>query len=226
MVMSIWEQIHSQRSWGRYPNEELVRFIGKNFFRIPREKRKSIKILELGCGQGANLWFLAKEGFDVYGVDISPSAIKKAKDYLERDWGIKSVKLNVQDIRTLQIEDEMFDVVIDVATIWYVSYTDHKKVFEKIFRLLKLNGYFWSFHIAENSWGYGTGNLIDYKTFDNISSEGPLQNQGITCMLSAKDIKILLETVGFKVTGIEKLVRTYENQQKKLIFWIVEAVKP
>lgn len=77
MTKSIWEQIHSQRAWGRYPNEELVKFIGKNFFRIPKEERQNIKILELGCGQGANLWFLAKEGFDVYGIDISPSAIKK-----------------------------------------------------------------------------------------------------------------------------------------------------
>lgn len=225
MSDNIWEQIHSQRSWGKYPNEELVRFIGRNFLKIPREERKSIKILELGCGQGANLWFLAKEGFDVYGVDISPSAIIKTKDYMEKEWGIRSIKLLVQDIRDLLFKDEMFDVVIDPSAIWYVSYTDHKKVYNKIFRLLKPRGYFWSFHIAEDSWGYGTGNLIDYKTFDNIA-EGPLQSQGTTCMLSDKDIELLLEGAGFKVISIERHLRTLENQHKKIIHWIVEVIKP
>ncbi len=33
----------------RYPNEELCRFMGRNFFSIPHEKRKEIKILETGC---------------------------------------------------------------------------------------------------------------------------------------------------------------------------------
>ena len=224
-MKNIWEQIHSKRAWGKYPNEELVRFIGRNFFKIPREERRNLKILEVGCGQGANLWFLAKEGFDVYGIDVSPSAIRKAKNYLESEWNIRSVKLYKQDIRDIQFEDEMFDVIIDVATIWCVSYTDHMRVYERIFRLLKSGGYFWSFHIAEGSWGYGTGNLIDYKTFDNIT-EGPLQNQGITCMLSDKDIKTLLKNIGFKVISLEKHVRTYEHQQKEVIHWVVEAVKP
>ncbi len=30
----------------KYPNEELCRFMGRNFFSIPKSKRKKIKILE------------------------------------------------------------------------------------------------------------------------------------------------------------------------------------
>ena len=61
-----------------------MRFIGRNFFKIPLDERNEIKILEIGCGQGSNLWFLAKEGFDVYGIDISPSAIQKTEKKFER----------------------------------------------------------------------------------------------------------------------------------------------
>jgi len=36
--INVWEKIHSQREWGKYPNEELVRFIGKNFFNLSKKK--------------------------------------------------------------------------------------------------------------------------------------------------------------------------------------------
>jgi len=104
-MKNIWEQIHSKRAWGKYPNEELVRFIGRNFFKIPREERKSIKILEVGCGQGANLWFLAKEGFDVYGIDISPSAIRKTEKYLNEAYNVRA-NLKVADARELPYENK------------------------------------------------------------------------------------------------------------------------
>lgn len=85
---------------------------------------------------------------------------------------------------------------------------------------MKSAGYFWSLHIAKGSWGYGTGNLIDYETFDNLS-EGPLADMGITCMPSDKDLENLLQG-GFKL-NIEKYSLTYENQQREIIHWIVEA---
>ena len=84
-ISNNWEKIHSDREWGKYPNEELIRFIGKYFFKIEFEKRNKIKILELGVGQGANVWFLVREGFDVYGVDISNSAIEKMKNRLKKE---------------------------------------------------------------------------------------------------------------------------------------------
>lgn len=220
----IWEQIHSQRAWGKYPTEELVRFIGMNFFKISREERKNIKILEVGCGQGANLWFLAKEGFDVYGIDISPSAIKKAKKYLSEAYNVKA-DLKVADAREFPYENEFFDIVIDCATVQHLPFKDHKKVYVEINRVLKSAGYFWSLHIAKGSWGYGTGNLIDYETFNNLS-EGPLADVGITCMLSDKDLETLLLRGGgggFKINNIEKYSLTYENQQREIIHWIVEA---
>ena len=50
----------------RYPNEELLRFLGVNFSNNDVESRKKIKVLEVGCGSCANLWMVAKEGFDAY----------------------------------------------------------------------------------------------------------------------------------------------------------------
>ena len=143
---TVWKKIHSSRDWGKWPNEELVRFIGRNFFRMPRKQRKKIRILEVGVGQGANTWFMMKEGFDVYGVDISCSAIDKFKKmFSEENLEVEdfSRKFKVADIREIPFGDR-FDVVIDCATVWYVTYTEHHSVYKEINRVLKKGGLFFS----------------------------------------------------------------------------------
>ena len=54
-----WEEVFRQQEWGKYPGEDLIRFVARNFYNV--EKRSDIKILEVGCGPGANLWFIARE---------------------------------------------------------------------------------------------------------------------------------------------------------------------
>ena len=71
-----WEKVHREREWGKYPSEDIIRFVARNYY---RENRTEIKILDIGCGQGANTWYLAKEGFQTYGFYGSESAINKAK---------------------------------------------------------------------------------------------------------------------------------------------------
>lgn len=73
---NIWEEVHNGREWGKYPSEDIIRFIARNYY---KKDRKNIKILDIGCGQGANTWYLANEKFNVYGFDGSESAIIKAK---------------------------------------------------------------------------------------------------------------------------------------------------
>lgn len=41
---------------------------------------KPCRALELGCGTGTNVVFLAQRGFDVTGVDLSETAIQRAQD--------------------------------------------------------------------------------------------------------------------------------------------------
>ena len=54
-----WEEVFRSRKWGRYPPEELVRFIATHF---KDTRSPPATILELGCGGGANTWFMARQG--------------------------------------------------------------------------------------------------------------------------------------------------------------------
>lgn len=44
----VWEDIFLKHSWGKYPAEDLIRFIARNFYSVP--SRSEINILEVGCG--------------------------------------------------------------------------------------------------------------------------------------------------------------------------------
>lgn len=130
----------SQRN---YPNQEFVRFISRNYFKIPFEERKAIKVLEIGVGAAGNLWFVAKEGFDAYGLDEAETGVKLGHEVLAK-WGTEA-NLFVGDMRHLPFDDGMFDVIYDVASLQHVS--DKAQVLKEVYRCLKPGGRFYSYHL-------------------------------------------------------------------------------
>ncbi|MHA1797331.1 MAG: class I SAM-dependent methyltransferase [Candidatus Helarchaeota archaeon] len=219
----VWENIHAQRAWGRYPNEELVKFIGREFFKLPMADRKKIKICELGVGQGANSWFLMREGFDTFGIDISRSALKKFRERLKEenlDVNDFENRFKLGDIKKIPFEDNKFNVVIDIATVWCVSYLEHSKVYGEVYRILQENGLFFTWHILENSWGDNKNYSIDKNTVGNVE-EGPLSNQGVVYFAKYEDLVSLLEKNKFQVIDKIFLERTYQNMEKSLKFAII-----
>ena len=72
-----------------YPNDSLVAFLANNFWNKDLDIKP--KILEVGCGSGANLWMMDKEGADTYGVDASTSAVEIAQKHVQYKWGVKQL---------------------------------------------------------------------------------------------------------------------------------------
>ena len=69
-----WDRLFRSKEWGKYPAIDVVRFVARHFYRAADRQR--VRILEIGCGTGANLWYLAREGFDAVGLDGSEVAIE------------------------------------------------------------------------------------------------------------------------------------------------------
>src|SRR5882724_11279793 len=96
----------------RYPNEELLRFLGRHYFFEPRDRRSRIRILEMGCGSGPNLWMIAREGFDAHGIDQSIEGCRLCEKMLALWETTATVK--AADMTVVPYPDRHFDAIVDV----------------------------------------------------------------------------------------------------------------
>jgi SAM-dependent methyltransferase len=216
-----WEHIFSTRDWGRYPPEELIRFVARNFF-FSALDRSEKKILEIGCGTGANIWFLAREGFDTYGIDGSPTAIAKAEHRLQEE-GLKA-HLQIGDIASLNsvFPAGFFDAVIDVACLQHNDMQAVPSILNQVLIALKPQGRIFSMMVATGSSGDGLGREVEPGTYVDIG-EGPLQNMGLGHFFSLEEVQRLFG--GFNNLAIEYSTRSLNNRQDLYKHWVVEGVR-
>jgi ubiquinone/menaquinone biosynthesis C-methylase UbiE len=216
--------LYSQR---RYPNEQLIQFLARNYFRIPPSLKKKTKILELGAGSCANLWMIAKEGLEAYGIDTSPTGIKIGKKALN-SWGVKA-HISLGDMRRLDFPDGFFDCIVDIVSMQHVNLREHKKSYAEIYRCLKSGGRLFQFHLSDKSSSYTTSRdkKVDALTVENISNKRmPLNNNGVTCFLNPHTALDYLRHAGFSEISIELYRRTYERRTQSVEYLVIDAIKP
>lgn len=202
--------MRSQRS---YPNEQLIAFIAQNYFHISLNQRKNIRVLEVGCGSGANLWMLAKEGFSTYGIDSSLTALDIAKTHLAHKWGVEAI-LRCGSITALPYEDEFFDVVVDIVTLQHLNLIDSKAALSEIRRVLRAGGKAFSFRLSDKSIMFmnSGADFIDAATVSNIENRQlPLSNTGPISFWSASLAREMYISAGLHIESIDSYSRTYNN---------------
>ena len=219
---------HGFKSQRHYPAEELCRFIGRTYGIQPDGKRQEeIKILEVGCGLGGNLWMLAKEGFKTYGLDSSAEGLKLCEQLLKNKWGVQA-DLKVGDFFNLPYADRFFDAVVDVVSLQHLDIQGHAKALAQIARVLKPGGRFFSFHLGQESYPFFHSNTakLDPFTVAGIQNpQSPYHGVGVTCFISAEQYSMTLKETEFDNVTVEKITRTYGSPDKKVEYLSVEATR-
>jgi ubiquinone/menaquinone biosynthesis C-methylase UbiE len=219
---SCWDTIFRDNEWGKYPSIDLVRFIARNYYKV--KNRSHVKILEVGCGTGANIWYLAREGFSATGLDGSKIGIEKASKRL-KDENLKAC-FKVADVMKIPSEDNHFDCVVDIECIYANSYNDSKKIMDEIFRVLKPGGLFFSQTFKDGCTGDGTGKKLpgEKNTYLEMSGEVLRSNSGIIRLTSKEELMDLYKN--FDIKTIDEMFHTEENGKFKVKEWIVICSKP
>jgi ubiquinone/menaquinone biosynthesis C-methylase UbiE len=213
-----WEEIFRNQEWGKYPPEHVVRFVARNFYRVP--DRKTVRLLDLGCGPGACIWYMAREGFSVAGIDGSETAIRQAAQRLKAE-GL-AADLQNGDYTDLPWPDGSFDGVIDNVTLYCNRFENCQRAVAEVKRVLKPRGVFLSCNFTDRTWGYGKGRKIEFDGFTDIL-EGPLHGKGFALFLSKQRVDELYQP--FQEVKVERLSWTAEEMRHLIELWLVEARK-
>lgn len=218
-----WEQIFASRAWGDYPPEELVRFIARSFRSVPN--KSEVRVLEIGCGPGPNIWYLVREGFTVAGIDGSPTAIRQAEERLIAE-GLPHEKprvdLKVGNFASLPWADESFDAVIDVEALYANLMANIRASIAEIRRTLKPGGLFFGKMFGAQTTGSDSGEMIEPGTCITPKT-GPCAGNDVSHFFTREEFKYLF--AGFRELCIDQTARTDHNGKVQIFEWIVSARK-
>jgi SAM-dependent methyltransferase len=197
----IWErEIYGEgKHLNRYPFDIVVSFVYRNYPRqIPRD---AVRILEIGCGAGNNLWFAAREGFSVAGIDGSRSSIDYARGRFASE-GLEG-DFRVGDFTQLPFDDEEFHLVVDRGSITCCGLSAGRQAVDEVRRVLKPGGRFLcnpysNRHTSHRSGRPGTDGL----TLD--AAAGTLVGVGQICYYSREDVERLFGE-GWRLLNMQHL---------------------
>ncbi len=115
------------------PHQDIVR-VSEVF-----KEYKVKKVLDLGCGAGRNLVFLAKRKFEMAGLDLAPESLKLIKKNLKKD-NIKADLKVGSFFDRLSYKDEFFDALISVQALQHGTEKQIRRAIHEIRRVLKPGG--------------------------------------------------------------------------------------
>lgn len=130
MVNDLYERKYRKEEcyWGLKPSPIVTEIL---------KYKKGDDVLDLGCGEGRNALYLVKNGFNVTGVDISKTGIKKFL-HLADKMNVK-VKGIVSDISTFKF-NKKFDIILSIAILHFLNRDNIIKIIKKIKQHTKIEG--------------------------------------------------------------------------------------
>ncbi|HWC76364.1 MAG TPA: class I SAM-dependent methyltransferase [Blastocatellia bacterium] len=98
-------------------------------------------VLDLGCGAGETLVYFARRGFNLFGIDIAPTAVELAKQNLADNGHLRQVRdLRVGSIVQLPYDDNSFDLCTEAMVFQHLEPEDRRPTLKEIRRVLRPGG--------------------------------------------------------------------------------------
>ena len=214
--INLWDgRFKEKKYFLKWPDEMVVRFLAKN------NGKRNQKVLDLGCGSGRHCELLIKQGYQVYGCDVSANAIKMTIERI-RKLNLKG-KFEVSYFNSLPYENEFFDMIIAWHSIYYNNFKTLLETINEISRVLKKNGLFLFSMISTGDFRETYGKTTDGITY--VGRKNAYDHFGLTyCVINNEnELKKLMKN-RFQILSIGYHEMYFEKKQRNC-HWIVTAQK-
>jgi ubiquinone/menaquinone biosynthesis C-methylase UbiE len=135
-----WDNNPCGGAWENYQGfMDYIQRTEPYIFRIlDRYEWHNKRVLEVGCGQGPILNYLAQFDMLMHGIDMSKTSLAQAQTGAIEMGHVDRITLSICDAENLSFLDESFDVVISVGVLHHTK--DTWRGVREIYRILKPDG--------------------------------------------------------------------------------------
>jgi cyclopropane fatty-acyl-phospholipid synthase-like methyltransferase len=121
---------------------------------VQNRKVRSCMTIDLGCGAGNYAIYLAGLGFDVTGVDSSPTAIKIAGEHAKK-LGIRCRFIVADLLGDLHEVTDTFDFAYDWELLHHIFPEDRKTYIKNVYKILNPEATYFSVCFSEKDSQFG-----------------------------------------------------------------------
>ncbi len=116
---------------------EMVRFLSPSF------AKKSISILNFGCGIGKSEPLLLKHfpNANILGIDVSEQSIELAN---EQEFNKEQIRFDSFDGKNIDVNNK-FDIIYIANVFHHIEHKEHQNLTEQLYKLLNPNGQLFMF---------------------------------------------------------------------------------
>lgn len=136
-MITDWNNAYQKRPYREQePHPGVVRLL-----ETLKQAGNSARVLDLGCGDGRHLVFLAQNGLIPLGVDLAFWGLRRAREWAARQQ-LES-RLVCADVKDLPLKTASFDTVISIQVIHHQRLHPIHQTISQVHRLLRTGGYFY-----------------------------------------------------------------------------------
>jgi ubiquinone/menaquinone biosynthesis C-methylase UbiE len=208
--MTRWDQILPEKNYSpEEPDEPVVNLLKS------LKKKKDTRALDLACGTGRHVVYLAEQGIDTNGADTSKTGLELTRKRLRKRR--LSAALVKCDMSFLPYRGLCFDVVICTRAIYHQKREGIQATLSEISRILREHGLLLVDFLSKRTYSHGKGTEVEKNTF--VETEG--HERGVLHhFVDRQEIKVLLS--GFKIVDVELKEQKIDGKLRSR--WIVTIV--
>lgn len=142
---------------------------------------KSGVVLDIGCGAGSNVLFLAENGYRAHGVDLSPGAVVAARSRA----ALAHLTADVQqgDALALRFPDESLDALVDNGCFHTLPFSRRGRYAKEVHRVLRPGGCF----------------VLSWVAREHTGSTGPRHRPSLGEVTALLESRFLFVRTGFQL---------------------------
>lgn len=209
-TLADWDQILPEKQYSFEEPDDFVADFAKSTL-----KENRTEALDLACGAGRHVIYMAEHGFNVTGADVSGAGLQMTKERLRN---VDYEQLVKSSMNHLPYVDSCFDAVVCTRAIYHQKVAGIKETITEIRRVLREGGAILVDFLSERTYSYGKGIKTEEGTF--VETDGV--ERGVTHHFAGKEeIERLFHS--FEIPSIKLHEANVDGELRSR--WVIKAIK-